>query len=340
MAAVPLTVISLWLPAAHAAALWSSGFETNSLSEWDYELNPEGLSVVTDPVAAGQYALRAELTSETVWDNGIFRTELQYKPTKSRVSEGAETYFGWSIYLPAPLPAGDYQLGYYETGSTYNQVFSLHAEGADVALYVNHRGEGSPHKVAGVLTTGAWHRIVYHVKWSADPAIGFVDLWWDGVKVVTQAKGETFVDDDPAVIQLGLLKNPPAPPQAVVLYVDEAIDGEAYADVSLGIAEAVPSVEPTTSAPPLPSATASTDSSLATAATTTTAAATSSAPTSTAPTTSAPSAKSNSGCSVGVGSPRPLHSEFSWLAVCAGVGLLVLRGGQAARRPRVDSRGF
>jgi MYXO-CTERM domain-containing protein len=235
IACVALTVAG----ESNAAVIWSSGFESNDLNDWDYQLNPEGLSIVTEPVAAGQYALRAELTRDRVWDNGIFRTELQYASTKSKASEGAETYFGWSVYLPAPLPMGDYQLGYFETRSTYNQVFSLHAQGSDLSLELNHGATQRKHPVPGVLTTGAWHRIVYHVKWSADPAVGFVSLWWDGSKVVDQAHARTFVDDDPALIQLGLLKDPPEPPQPVVLFVDEAIYGESYADVSLGIPELV-----------------------------------------------------------------------------------------------------
>jgi hypothetical protein len=227
-----------WSATADAAVVFSNGFESGDLSGWDYELNPEGLSVVTapEPVLAGTYALRAELTSETVWENGIFRTEVQHKPDEARAADGAELYFGWSIYLPKALPEGDYQLGYFETRNTYQQVFSLHAEGSDLSLYVNKYGEGSPSSHPGLLEVGKWHRIVYHVKWSADRFTGEVSLWWDGVKLVDAMHGKTYLAD-PALVQLGLLKNPPEPPEPIVLYVDEVIEGDSYADVSAGVPE-------------------------------------------------------------------------------------------------------
>lgn len=244
-------IASTWSATAAAAVVFSNGFETGDLSGWDYELNPQGLSVVTapEPVLEGTYALRAELTSETVWENGIFRTEVQHKPDEARASDGAELYFGWSIYLPKALPAGDYQLGYFETRNTYEQVFSLHAEGSDLSLYVNKYGEGSPSNHPGLLEVGKWHRIVYHVKWSADRFTGEVSLWWDGVKLVDAMHGKTYLAD-PALVQLGLLKNPPEPPEPIVLYVDQVIEGDSYADVSAGIPEVGGQLPAPTDTPP------------------------------------------------------------------------------------------
>ena len=224
--------------ASRAALVFANGFEAGNLDDWDYLLNPEGLSVVTapEPVLGGTYALRAELTSERVWDNGIFRTEVQHRPATARVVDGAETYFAWSIYLPKALPAGDYQLGYFETRNTYQQVFSLHAEGSDLSLLIQKGSPDSPTSHPGLLEVGKWHRIVYHIKWSSDRTMGFVSLWWDGVKLVDQMTGETYLDD-PALVQIGLLKDPPEPPEPIVLYLDEVMEGDSYADVSLGIPE-------------------------------------------------------------------------------------------------------
>jgi MYXO-CTERM domain-containing protein len=147
-------------------------------------------------------------------------------------------------------------------------------------------------------------------------------VWWDGAKVVDQAKAQTFVDADPALLQLGLLKDPPKPPQPVVLFVDEAIDGESYADVSLGIAEVV-AVTPTSTAPSV----TDTGGQGATSGLPTGAQPTSAAPSSsdaaltsgaatTAPSTSATPSTSKSGCSIGTTSARS-GDVWAWLAVGA-----------------------
>lgn len=239
MTAIAAAALCCGVPTvARAAVVFSNGFETGDFDGWDYELNEEGLSVVTapEPVLAGTYSLRCELTSEREWDNGIFRTEVQHKPEEARAADGTELFFGWSVYLPKALPEGDYQLGYFETRETYQQVFSLHVEGSDLALYINTGSPASPSQHPGLMEVGKWHRIVYHVKWSSDKAVGFVSLWWDGVKLVHELHGKTYLGD-PALVQLGLLKDPPEPPEPIVLYVDEVMEGDSYADVGLGIPE-------------------------------------------------------------------------------------------------------
>lgn len=309
---------------AQAAVVFSDGFESGDTTAFDYDLNPEGLSVVAapEPVLAGTHALKAVLTAETVWDNGIFRTEVQRVPREARVLEGTEIYVGWSVYLPKALPTGDYQLGYFETRSTYNQVFSLHARGSDLFLYMNHSAPDSPSNHAGVLEVGKWHRIVFHVKSSADPAVGFVSLWWDGVKLVDQMHGKTFVDTDGALLQLGLLKNPPEPPEAITLYVDEVMEGDSYADVSAGVAEMAapvpPTPEPGIVAPPPGSDVAPTT------APTTPAPAPTTAPT--AAPAPAPASGSSGGCDVSnVGNA----SRGAWALL---LGLAVLVGRRARQR--------
>lgn len=303
---------STWGSASSAAVVFNNGFESGVTSDWDYELNPEGLSVVTapEPVLAGTYSLRAELTAEREWDNGIFRTEVQNRPATARVIEGAETYFGWSIYLPKALPEGDYQLGYFETRNTYLQVFSLHAEGSDLSLYINTSSPDSPSSHPGALTVGQWHRIVYHVKWSADRNVGFVSLWWDGVKLVDQMAGKTYLDD-PALVQIGLLKNPPEPPEPVVLYLDEVMEGDSYAEVSLGIPEGgagapVPTTSESSSLVAPPPATDTTTPVTSTPATTTPPPATTTPAPAPAPT------NGESGCSVALASGS---SGFAWTLV-------------------------
>lgn len=251
-------VLGLVSAPVQAEVLWSGDFETGNVSQWSYELNPEGLTIVTDPVLEGQYAAQIELSTANRWqDSSMYRVELQHVLRGNRGSEGTETYFGWSVYLPEPLPTGNFQLGYFETDITYNQVFSLHARGAELSLFLNHQG-GAPWRGADLLEAGKWHRFVYHVVWSADPSVGSVSLWVDGVKWVDARPARTYVDDQRAFIQLGLFSNT-APSATATLYVDAAMEGESYQDVAMGMPE-MPAPEPPPApppaAPPMPEPTA------------------------------------------------------------------------------------
>ena len=254
-AAVP-TLLMLASAPAHAEVLWRGDFETGDVSQWSYQLNPEGLDIATQPVLDGQYAAQIELSTANRWqESSMYRVELQRTLSGDGGLEGTETYFGWSVYLPEALPTGDFQLGYFETDVTYNQVFSLHARGTELSLFLNHHG-GAPWRGAELLEVGKWHRFVYHVVWSSDPSVGAVSLWVDGVKWVDARPARTFVDDQRAFIQLGLFSNT-APSATTTLYVDAAMEGESYVDVALGIPEAaapVPPPSPPPTAPPMPEA--------------------------------------------------------------------------------------
>ncbi len=208
---------------------WEGDFETGDLTQWSYLLNEEGLSVVTDPVQSGVSAGKIEIGSENLWSNGLNRVEFQRKPRAELIAEGGAVYFGWSIYLPEILSVDDHQIGYWETDVTYQQVMSLHARGADLSFNTN-----SPYQVHwegnGLLTAGQWHRIVYHVAWSADAAGGHVSLWFDGEKVVDEASAATY-RGNPAFIQLGILRD--TIDQVETMYVDDALEGTTFEDVAL-----------------------------------------------------------------------------------------------------------
>ncbi len=47
----------------------------------------------------------------------------------------------------------------------------------------------------GEMTTGQWHTVIVHVKWTQD-ADGFLEVWWDGVKKVDVKNQATFWDDE------------------------------------------------------------------------------------------------------------------------------------------------
>jgi hypothetical protein len=43
------------------------------------------------------------------------------------------------------------------------------------------------------VQTGTWHTFVAHIKWSAVPAVGFAELWYDGVQVFPKTSMSTEI---------------------------------------------------------------------------------------------------------------------------------------------------
>ncbi|HYQ16226.1 MAG TPA: heparin lyase I family protein, partial [Polyangiaceae bacterium] len=127
-----LSVPATLAPSAHAELLFHGDFETGDLKQWGYLLNEEGLSVVTDPVVDGTHSGKVQITKDDLWSNGLNRVEVQYKPDAARVSDGAESFYGYSFNVPEALSADNHQILYWETDSTYQQVMHVAIEGQKI----------------------------------------------------------------------------------------------------------------------------------------------------------------------------------------------------------------
>jgi hypothetical protein len=75
----------------------------------------------------------------------------------------------------------------------------------------------------GKMTAGKWHDFALHVLWSRDPEKGFVEVWFDGEKVVPRAKTATLRDENVAFFQIGLFRETSDAPETIILdHVTEA----------------------------------------------------------------------------------------------------------------------
>lgn len=201
---------------------WRGDAETGDLSPWSYQLNPHGLSVVTAPVAQGAHAVRVEVQPGDLWPNGLNRVELEHKPPPEAIAEGRETYFAWSFLVPAELSPSRHQLGYWESYPSYRQIMALEARGRALAFVTRLPAERVQWAAPDAVTPNAWHRVVMHVGWSIDPAKGFVEVWFDGAKVVDRGAARTLWDN-PNFVHVGLLRDQPEP--AEVMFIDAAVEG-------------------------------------------------------------------------------------------------------------------
>ncbi|MFO0634798.1 MAG: polysaccharide lyase [Nannocystaceae bacterium] len=231
-----------WSAPVLAAPVWIGDFETGDLSQYEGTLNQtingvDYITVVQDVVAQGQYAARIELHDDAEWGNGLRRVELHHSPADGRTAEGAHTWFAWSLYLPQTLPVDPAQgIGYWESDQSYQSLMVWDLAGETITFSTRHP-EYVQQWQADVATARQWHRIAVHVLWSTDPALGRVDVWWDGEQVVTDAAAATLVDGNPAFTQFGLIRGDMDFADVPVIYIDDAVEGDSLDDVH-------PSLEP------------------------------------------------------------------------------------------------
>lgn len=222
---------------AAAAPVWVADMETGDLSQWGYLLNQEidGVkytTVTSDPVVQGSYAARIELHNDAVWPNGLKRVEVQHGPEASRTAEGATLFFAWSFYLPETLPQEpSQQIGYWESGNSYQQMMAFEVTGERITFSTRKPQNVVQWDQDGVVTAGEWHRIAMRITWSKDPAVGAVDVWFDGDQVVTNAAAQTLADDNPHFTQMGLLRGKVEFEDVPVIVIDDAVEGDSVEDV-------------------------------------------------------------------------------------------------------------
>lgn len=225
---------------ASAAPVWTGDMETGDLSEWSFLANPEHSQVVSDPVAHGTHAAQIQLTNDAVWPNGLKRVELNHAPEGGRTAEGATTFFAWSFYLPAALPSDpSQQIGYWESNNSWQQMMAFEVTGQDITFSTRRPNNVVQWDAPGVVTPGVWHRLAIGIHFSQDPAVGRVNVWFDGAPVVTDAAAQTLADGNSMFTNVGLLRGAIEFADSPVIVIDDAVEGDAIEDVH-------PAIDPST----------------------------------------------------------------------------------------------
>lgn len=226
MAAV-LTVTS-----ANAEVIWRGDFETGNLSQWNKADSPypsERLVVVDAPGGpSGSKALSVTVKPGDYASSGN-RAELVHLPM---VNEGEERWYRWRTMWPQ-----DYQspntwqlfMQWHHTGCCGNPPLSFYVYGEEVRLITATAGE-QIHKLAS-LSRGVWHDFVFHVMWSSDRTVGFVEVWYDGELVLPKTHVATLYAGEQNYMKMGLYRNSSITfPQT--LFHDEVIEATAASDVA------------------------------------------------------------------------------------------------------------
>jgi Polysaccharide lyase len=212
---------------ASAEVIWRGDFETGDTKQWK-GAPKDGVTVVKDPVRAGKYALRIDGTN-AARKGKHDRIELQHQPDPPGTAEGAERYFGWSVYLPKKLTDSTHSLGYFEARNSWSQLLAFEVAGEDV-LFSTRVPYARQWSGKGKMTAGKWHDFALHVLWSRDPKKGSVEVWFDGEKVVPLTRTATLRDVNVAFFQIGLFRETSEVPETI--FIDHVIEATTLEDVT------------------------------------------------------------------------------------------------------------
>ena len=239
-------VAALCLAAFHARAsvLWRGDFETDDLSQWSsIDGLASRLTVVTSPVRQGSYALRVELRSGDISNNGT-RNELVREVPET---EGMDRYYAWSTMFDASYPiANTWQVftQWHHSGCCGSPPLEFDVNGQTLSLS---RNPPSNSGTVAIWTTplvrGVWHDFVMHVIWSSNPDLGFIELWYDGKKVIEGKAVQTLFPGMVNYLKQGLYRDSSISAVGVV-YHDGMIMGMTLADVAPQLVPAPPPPPP------------------------------------------------------------------------------------------------
>jgi len=220
-------LVPLLLAAAPADVIFRGDFETGNLDQWKGPPK-DGVKVVQDIVREGKYACRIDGSNANKRGN-LDRVEFQHQPLPPGTAEGTERYFGWSVYLPKKFTDTTHMVGYFETRNSWSSVMTFEAKGEEIKFTTR-----QPYTLHWTgkdkLTPGRWHDFALHVLWSRDPAKGYVEVWFDGEKVVPLTKTATLRDENVAFFQLGFIRETGDVPETII--IDHIVEATTLKDVT------------------------------------------------------------------------------------------------------------
>jgi hypothetical protein len=232
-------------PLPSLGRLFDGGFETGDFSQWHVQrAAPDRIRLVRSPVAAGSWAARFEVRKGDVvapGDSTGNRAEVYARGSQDRWPdpEGSERYYGWSTFIPADYPLDPlWQIIVQWKGKGSGSPPLAIGFQRDLLNVTAMRpdGSGTTKVWRGRYKPGQWDRLVMHVRWSPNPAIGFIELWRDGELVLPRMPVATMRKEAdgtgvPNYFKMGLYRSAGIE-STQALYQDDARIGLSYQDVA------------------------------------------------------------------------------------------------------------
>ncbi|HEY0711861.1 MAG TPA: heparin lyase I family protein, partial [Polyangia bacterium] len=215
---------------AQATIIWKADFEASNVSEWNGSTSlmngtRKNLEYVTDTVQSGNIAAKITIHPDDLFEP-YSQSRVEVKHQCTRTGEGQDTYISWWFQMKAHPGIRD-NIAYFETNVSFQNLMTFFVEpkaGGSSNIVFGAGNLGTNRRWTQELVLNKWHQLAIHVKWSANAATGLIEVWYDGVKVVTHP-GRTKVDNNSAFFQTGLHRSDPAPPVDTI-YIDNFIEAD------------------------------------------------------------------------------------------------------------------
>ncbi|TSC31705.1 heparin lyase I family protein [Corallococcus sp. Z5C101001] len=211
--------------------VWKGDFESGDRSQWDgtQMVSADRLQVIPSPVREGGYALKATVRQGDDPINASGNRNELFKQTKE--ATGSEYWYRWSTRFAADFPSvKTWQLftQWHHDGCCGSPPVEFYVYGEEMRLNIG----GSPGTIVWTtpLVRNTWHDFIFHVKWSPNSSVGFVELYYDGKLVLPKRNIATQYSGSLNYLKIGLYRNDTIAPVGVV-YHDGWVMGRTKEDV-------------------------------------------------------------------------------------------------------------
>jgi Polysaccharide lyase/F5/8 type C domain len=218
-------------PVATPTVVWRGDFETGDRSQWSKTqmVSSDRLQVVSSPVREGRYAIKATVKQGDDPINSSGNRNELVKITGEK--EGDEYFYRWSTMFASDFPSvKTWQLftQWHHDGCCGSPPVEFYVVGEELRLRVG--GTSGTIVWTSKLVRAQWQDFIFHVKWSPDSRVGFIELYHNGQLVVSKRYLATMYSGTTNYLKVGLYRNSTIAPVGVV-YHDGWVQGRTLQDV-------------------------------------------------------------------------------------------------------------
>ncbi|MCK8496665.1 MULTISPECIES: heparin lyase I family protein [Myxococcus] len=208
-------------PPTGSSVVWVGDFETGDRTQWTRAqmVSADRLALVSSPKRQGGYALKATVKKGDDPINSSGNRNELVRMTKE--PSGSEYYYRWSTMFDSTFPnVNTWQLftQWHQESDTVggSPPVEFYVYGNEVRLNIG----GNPGTIVwrAPLVRARWMDFIFHVRWSADAKVGFVELYVDGKLVLPKRYIATQYPGQVNYLKIGLYRNDTITPTGIVYH--------------------------------------------------------------------------------------------------------------------------